>query len=59
MELNCTIALLFQLFMCSNIMSFAINYMYYNRDNIDCATEPLHVESIVKHGKTDKAVYLL
>ena len=56
MELNCTIAFLFQLLMWdNNSMSFALNYTHYSLDNnTDCATRPPRIQSLI----TDKVAYL-
>ena len=60
MELNCTIAFLFQLLMWdNNSSSFVLNYEYYSLDNnTDCATRPPRIQSLVTHGITGKAAYL-
>ena len=62
MELNCTIASLFLyqwLVLGNNITSFALNYVYYSReDNVDCANRTPCVESLLTHDIVDKVAYL-
>ena len=62
MELNCTIATLFlyqSIVLGNKITSFALNFVYYSRDNnIDCANRTPCVESLFTHDIIDKAAYL-
>ena len=60
MELNGTIAFLFQLLMWdNNSSSFVLNYVYYSLDsNTDCTTRPPCIQSLVTRGITGKAAYL-
>ena len=61
-ELNCTIASLFlyqSLVWGNNITSFALNFVYYSRDNnIDWANRTPCVETLLTHDIIDKAAYL-
>ena len=54
MELNFTITslFLFQLLLCTKL------YLLQQDDNINSATRPQHVQSLVTHHITDKAAYL-
>ena len=63
MQLNCSIAPLFlsQLFVpCNNSTTFALKLhtLPSGDDNTDSATRSQHVQSLVIHGITDKAIYL-
>ena len=62
MELNCTIVSLFLyqwLALGNNITSFALNYVYYSReDNVNHTNRTPSVERLLTHDIVDKVAYL-